>query len=71
MSERQADYLRLIPIFSALQPEEMLTIEQYMLFNKIEPGAVVFREGEKAITSVLWPRGSLMSSSSVSMPNPW
>ena len=47
MSERLADYLSLIPIFSALQPEEVLTIEKYMFFNKIEPGEFVFREGEK------------------------
>jgi CRP/FNR family transcriptional regulator, cyclic AMP receptor protein len=47
MSERLADYLSLIPIFSALQTEELQTIEKYMFFNKIEPGEYVFREGEK------------------------
>lgn len=47
MSERLADYLSLIPIFSALQPEEMLTIERFMFFNKVEPGEFVFKEGEK------------------------
>lgn len=47
MSERLADYLSLIPIFSALQPEEVLTIERYMFFNKVEPGEFVFKEGEK------------------------
>ena len=47
MSERLADHLSLIPIFSALQNEELQTIEKYMFFNKIEPGEYVFREGEK------------------------
>lgn len=47
MSERLADYLSLIPIFSALQPEEMLAIERFMFFNKVEPGEFVFKEGEK------------------------
>ncbi len=47
MSERLADYLGLIPIFSGLTPQEMLTIEKYMFFNKVEPGEFVFKEGEK------------------------
>lgn len=47
MSEHLADYLCLIPIFSALQPEELQTIEKFMFFNKIEPGEYVFKEGEK------------------------
>ena len=47
MSERLADHLSLIPIFSALQPEELQTIEKYMFFNKMEPGEYVFKEGEK------------------------
>lgn len=47
MSERLADHLSLIPIFSALQPDELQTIEKYMFFNKIEPGEFVFKEGEK------------------------
>jgi len=47
MSERLADHLSLIPIFSALQNEELQTIEKYMFFNKVEPGEYVFREGEK------------------------
>ncbi|MFN3586115.1 MAG: cyclic nucleotide-binding domain-containing protein [Moraxellaceae bacterium] len=47
MSERLADHLGLIPIFSGLTPQEMLTIEKYMFFNKVEPGEFVFKEGEK------------------------
>ena len=47
MSERLADYLCLIPIFSALQPDELQAIEKFMFFNKIESGEYVFKEGEK------------------------
>lgn len=47
MSERLADYLSLVPIFSALTPDELQSVEKYMFFSKVEPNEFVFREGEK------------------------
>jgi CRP/FNR family cyclic AMP-dependent transcriptional regulator len=37
----------LIPIFSGLNAQELLAIEKFMFFNKVEPGEYVFKEGEK------------------------
>lgn len=47
MSERLADHLHHVTIFAGLSAEELLTIEKYMFFSKVEPGDYVFREGEK------------------------
>lgn len=47
MSERLADHLALVPIFSQLSPQELAVIEKFMFVNKVEAGDVVFREGEK------------------------
>lgn len=47
MSERLADHLNQVTIFSGLTPEELLAIEKYMFFSKVEPNEFVFREGEK------------------------
>lgn len=47
MSERLADHLTQVSIFTGLTPEEMQAIEKYMFFSKVEPGEFVFREGEK------------------------
>lgn len=47
MSERLADHLTHVTIFSGLTPEELVAIEKYMFFSKVEPGEFVFREGEK------------------------
>lgn len=47
MSEHLADHLNQVTIFSGLTPEELLAIEKYMFFSKVEPNEFVFREGEK------------------------
>lgn len=47
MSERLADHLTHVTIFAGLTPEELVAIEKYMFFSKVEPGEYVFREGEK------------------------
>lgn len=47
MSERLANYLHQVTIFSGLSAEELVAIEKYMFFSKVEPGEYVFREGEK------------------------
>ncbi len=47
MSERLADHLGQIPIFSGLSLAELQTIEKYMFFNKVDVGEFVFKEGEK------------------------
>lgn len=47
MSERLADHLTQVTIFAGLAPEELVAIEKYMFFSKVEPGEYVFREGEK------------------------
>jgi CRP/FNR family cyclic AMP-dependent transcriptional regulator len=47
MSERLSDHLGQIPIFSGLNEQELLAIEKFMFFNKVEPGEYVFKEGEK------------------------
>ncbi|MDF2445061.1 MAG: cyclic nucleotide-binding protein [Moraxellaceae bacterium] len=47
MSERLADDLSLIPIFSTLQPDELHTLEGQLYLRKVAPGELVFREGEK------------------------
>lgn len=47
MSERLADDLSLIPIFSTLQPEELRILEQHVHLRELKSGEFVFREGER------------------------
>jgi CRP-like cAMP-binding protein len=59
MSERLADDLSLIPIFSTLQPEELRTLEGQLYLRKVAPGELVFREGEKGDYLCFVASGSL------------
>lgn len=59
MSERIADYLGVIPIFSGLSVAELQTIEKYMFFNKVEAGDFVFKEGEKGDYVCFVAKGAL------------
>lgn len=47
MTERLADDLSLIPIFSSLEPEELQALESHVHLRRVAPGEFVFREGER------------------------
>lgn len=47
MSEKLADHLSLIPMFSGLAHDELKSIEQYLFFKSVDTNGCVFREGER------------------------
>lgn len=59
MSERLSDHLTHVTIFTGLAQEDLVAIEKYMFFSKVEPGEYVFREGEKGDYVCFVAAGSL------------